>query len=252
MGWRSVSCFWRLWWPTSFGLLCQFECRPYQSHRRMFLHFRPLVTLSTASWFGCRSRCRPDSSWCRVSRLPLELRTSSITSNSKPVKLPSPLVRLFQLVTKASHHLCTTKAPHFWLCTLTKLLANLENCQLPALLERKRMSVTVYSPVYYFIIIHTTKGFDTKSIICHKCPSTFLSIIFSYFFFNAFLPKITLCPCQGFGVGVEGVHSWTWWQGQKWRTVGQKVTYSGPKSDVRRAEKWRTGQNTKLECYTLW
>ena len=36
---------------------------------------------------------------------------------------------------------------------------------------------------------------------------------------------------------------------KKWRTVGQKVTYSGPKYDVRGAEKWRTGQNATLECY---
>ena len=68
-----------------------------------------------------------------------------------------------------------------------------------------------------------------------------------YFFFNAFPLKITLGPWHGVGVGVficgHGHRA------KKWRTVGQKVTYSGPKCDVRGAEKWRTGQNATLECY---
>ena len=55
-----------------------------KAHRLKFPHFRPPVTLSTVSWFCFRSRCRPVSSWCRVS---FTTRTSSsITSNSKPVK----------------------------------------------------------------------------------------------------------------------------------------------------------------------
>ena len=39
---------------------------------------------------------------------------------------------------------------------------------------------------------------------------------------------------------------------KKWRTVGQKMTYSGTKSDVGRAEKCRSGQNATLECYNIW
>ena len=68
-----------------------------------------------------------------------------------------------------------------------------------------------------------------------------------YFFFNAFPPKITLGSWHGVGWGVficgHGHRA------KKWRTVGQKVTYSGPKCDVRGAEKWRTGQNATSECY---
>ena len=79
---RSVSCLWRLRLPTSVGLLCPFECRSHQAHRCMFPHFRPPVTLSTVSWFCCRSRCRPVSSWCRVSLLPLELRRPSPRTQS--------------------------------------------------------------------------------------------------------------------------------------------------------------------------
>ena len=82
MGWRSVSCLWRLRLPTSVGLLCQFECRVHQAHRCVFPHFRPPVTLSTVSWFCCRSRCRPVISWCRVSLLPLELRHPSAWTQS--------------------------------------------------------------------------------------------------------------------------------------------------------------------------
>ena len=66
--------------------------------------FSPTVTLSTMSWFCCRSWCRPVISWCRVSLLPLELRRPSARTQS-PWKLPSPPRRLFQLVTKASQHL---------------------------------------------------------------------------------------------------------------------------------------------------
>ena len=36
---------------------------------------------------------------------------------------------------------------------------------------------------------------------------------------------------------------------KKGSTVGQKVTYNGPKYDERRAEKWRTVQNATLKCY---
>ena len=64
-----------------------------------------------------------------------------------------------------------------------------------------------------------------------------------YFFFNAFPPKITLGPWHGVGVG--GVHLSAMPQ-------GQKVTYSGPKCDVRGAEKWRMGQNATMECYNYW
>ena len=72
------------------------------------------------------------------------------------------------------------------------------------------------------------------------CLSTFYSFIFSfYFFFDAFLPKITLGPWQGVGVGVHGLcvvcvcvcvrggggvicgHGH---RAKKWRAVGQKVT----------------------------
>ena len=166
MEWRLVSCLWRLQLPTPVGLLCQFECRLHQAHRCMLSHFHPPVTLSTVSWFCCRSRCRPVSSWCRISLLPLELRRPSARTQS-PWKLPPPPRRLFQLVTKASQHLYTTQDPHWWLCTLPKdpnwlqifmmrhtclwhltisLSDYTENCLLPAILESKRMSVTVYSP----------------------------------------------------------------------------------------------------------
>ena len=89
MEWSSVSCLWRLRLSTAVGLLCQFECRSHQAHRCMFPHFRPLVTLSTVSWFCCRSRCRLVSGWYRVSRLPLELRCPSLQTQS-PWKLLSP------------------------------------------------------------------------------------------------------------------------------------------------------------------
>ena len=38
---------------------------------------------------------------------------------------------------------------------------------------------------------------------------------------------------------------------KKWRTVGQKVTFSGPQCDARGAEKWRTGQNATLESFSM-
>ena len=69
-----------------------------------------------------------------------------------------------------------------------------------------------------------------------------------YFFLNAFLPKISWGPRHG--VGVRVIICGHGHRAKKWRTVGQKVTYSGPKCDVRWAEKWRTGQNATLECYT--
>ena len=128
MEWRLVSCLWRLWLPTPVGLLCQFECRSHQAHR-MLSNFRPPVTLSTVSWFCCRSPCRLASSWCRVSFLPLELRRPSARTQN-PWKLLPPPRRLFQLVTKASQHLYTTQDPHWWLCTLTqgpKLVTNLHD-----------------------------------------------------------------------------------------------------------------------------
>ena len=117
MEWRLVSCLWRLRLPTPIGLLCQLECRSHHAHRCMFPHFRPPVTLSTVSWFCCRSQCRLVSSWHRVSRLPLELRRPflKVCKNCR-----RHLVRLFQLVTKASHHFCTAQAPHRWLCTFTQ------------------------------------------------------------------------------------------------------------------------------------
>ena len=44
------------------------------------------------------------------------------------------------------------------------------------------------------------------------------------------------------GGGGGGVHLWAWAQGQKVMYSGQKVTYSRPKSDARRAEKvWGGG-----------
>ena len=95
----------------------------------MLSHFRPQVTLSTVSWFCCRSRCGPVSSCCRVSLLPLELRRPSARTQS-PWKLPSPPCRLFQLVTKASQYLYTTQDPRWWLCSLTqgpKLVTNLHD-----------------------------------------------------------------------------------------------------------------------------
>ena len=82
MEWRLVSCLRRLRLPTPIWLLCQFECRSHQAHRYMFPHFRPLVTLSTVSWFCCRSRCRSVSSWCRVSLLPLEFCRPSARTQS--------------------------------------------------------------------------------------------------------------------------------------------------------------------------
>ena len=78
----------------------------------------------------------------------------------------------------------------------------------------------------------------------------FSCIHFSFYvFFNAFPPNITLGPWHGVGWGVficgHGQRA------KKWRTVGQQVTYSGPKCDLRGAEKWRTGQNATLECYDI-
>ena len=101
--------------PTPVELLCPFECRSHQAHRCMLSHFRPPVTLSTVSWFCCRSRCRPVSSWCRVSLLPLELRRPSARTQS-PWKLPSSPRRLFQLVTKASQHLHYPGSTSMTLC----------------------------------------------------------------------------------------------------------------------------------------
>ena len=68
--------------------------------------------------------------------------------------------------------------------------------------------------------------------------------------------RVTFRPCIGplsARCSSSGGSTWVFICGhghraKKWRTVCQKVTYSGPNSDVRRAEKWRTGQNATLEC----
>ena len=143
-----------------------------------------------------------------------------------------------------------------WHLTIS-LSDNTENCLLPAILERKSMYVTVYSPEDYFTIIHTTK----KVIKFHMCP--FVLLIF--FMFSLMLSTqnhFGSMPGVGWvGVWVGVLVGWVGWVGvwvficghghraKKWRTVGQKVTYSGPISYVRRAEKWRTDQNATLECY---
>ena len=258
MEWRSVSCLWRLRLRTSVGLLWQFECRSHQAHRCMFPHFRPPVTLSTASWFCCRSRCRPVSSWCRVSLLSLELRRPSPRTQSSPLKLPSPPLRLFQLVTKASYHLYTTQDTHWWLCIFTQgpklcifmikhksrwhLTTSLsdytENCLLPAILESKPMSVPVYSPCQYFTKIHTTEGFNKKNSVNFMCLSTFYSFIVLLTFYLILSTQNYFWSMTGVGVGVficgHGHRAQKWRTvGQKWRTVGQNVTYAGLKSDVR-------------------
>ena len=62
--------------------------------------------------------------------------------------------------------------------------------------------------------------------------------------------SLMLYKCQGVGLGWGGrsfVGMAT--APKKWRTVGQKVRYSGPKADVPRNEKWRTDQNVILDCY---
>ena len=92
------------------------------------------------------------------------------------------------------------------------------------------------------------------------CPSTLFSYIFIYLFiylliyvfihvficfyvfYNFFHPKLLWVHARVFICGHGHM-------AKKWRTVGRKVTYSGPKSDVRRAEKWCTGQNATFECY---
>ena len=94
--------------------------------------------------------------------------------------------------------------------------------------------------------IHITKGFDKKKIITfHMCSST--CYIYFHLFYNAFPPKIILDPCPGLGwkmfICGHGHRAKTW------RTVGQSLTYSRPKTDVSRAEKWYTCQNATLECF---
>ena len=67
-----------------------------------------------------------------------------------------------------------------------------------------------------------------------------------------FHPKLLWVYGRGRGWGVGGrVCSFVGHRAKKWRTVGQNVTYNGPKCDVRGAEKWRTGQNATLECCNL-
>ena len=90
------------------------------------------------------------------------------------------------------------------------------------------------------------------------CLSTFYLFIFLFTFsLMLFHPKLLWVHDRGWGgVGWGGVgvgvsicgHGH---RAKKWCTVGQKVTYSGPKCDVRGAEKWRTGQNAILECYNM-
>ena len=61
----------------------------------------------------------------------------------------------------------------------------------------------------------------------------FIHLLFFHLSFNAFPHKVTLGPCHGVGIGVEGANLWAWPQ-------GQKVTPSGPKSDVQWVKIWRT------------
>ena len=75
--------------------------------------------------------------------------------------------------------------------------------------------------------------------------------------FHFLLPKITLgpwqdvCVCAGGGGG--GGCSFVGMATGPKRDVqwAKKMTYSGPKCNVREAEKWSTGQNATLECYTI-
>ena len=93
--------------------------------------------------------------------------------------------------------------------------------------------VPLYSPHQYITIIHTTNGFNKIKICKFDVSFHSLFIDFSfYFFFYAFLTKITLGPWHG-GGGGGGVHLWTW-------TQGQQMTYSGPKFDVQWAKMWHT------------
>ena len=170
----------------------------------MFPHFRPPVTLSTVSWFCCRSRCRSVSSWCRVSLLPLELRRPSARTRS-PLKLPSS-----QTFPVGNHGL---KSPlHYPGSTLMTL----------------------------YIYPRTQTGcksswWDTHAVDIWQfdCQITLKNVCYQpYWKTSAWL---FICGHRH--------------RAKKWRTVGQKVTYSGPKCDVRVAEKWRTGQNATLGRY---
>ena len=83
------------------------------------------------------------------------------------------------------------------------------------------------------------------------CLSTFHVFILLFTFpLMLFHPKLFWVHYMG-GGGGGGFICGHGHRAKKWRTVGQKVTYSGPKCDVRGAEKWRTGQNATLECYNI-
>ena len=84
------------------------------------------------------------------------------------------------------------------------------------------------------------------------CPSTlFIYSFILMFSLMLFHPKLLWVHARGWGWGCRVFICGHGHRAKKWRTVGQKVTYSGPKSDVRKAEKWRTGQNATLECYNV-
>ena len=70
--------------------------------------FCPPVTLSTVSWFCCRSRCRLVSSWCRVLFHHSNFVIHHLERKARK-NCHHHLVRLYQLVTKALHYLFTAQ-----------------------------------------------------------------------------------------------------------------------------------------------
>ena len=77
------------------------------------------------------------------------------------------------------------------------------------------------------------------------CPTLFIYLFFSTFSLMLFYPKLLWVHARGGGCALVDMATGA----QKWRAVGQKVTHSWQKSDVRRADKWRTGQNATWECF---
>ena len=156
------------------------------------------------------------------------------------------LVRLFQLVTKASQHLYLhCPSPHWWLAVSLSCITLKTGCYQPCW---KASAWVLLCTLHMIIIFQNTPLTDLIFKKHHKISHVFFhffpSFIF-YFCFNDFLPKIIWVHARDWGVFICG-HGH---RAKEWHTVGRIGTCNGPKSDVCRAEKWRTGQNTTLECY---
>ena len=117
------------------------------------------------------------------------------------------------------------------------LSENIENCLVVAILGSKCLDMTMHTlhdRIIFNNAHNTEKNRNWYDFRCFLLFSYFLYIFWNFCIFS----QVKL-HCGHYG----GVELWAWHRAEKWRTVGRTLTYSGPRTYVRRAKKWCMGQN---------